>query len=362
MSVYSGPGLINDGLVFYYDMDNTDKSWKGKPTTNLISSLGDPEAEYARGEFGQYFNLVDPFEQNGLVPYSLSFEAKGNIPGGIFVYMQNGSYTKYSFVGQSINLSTEWQRFKFENITPSGPTAAWQTNTPGDNRAMLATYTGYGSGINPTLKNIQLELGSFATPFVASTRSNTQAILDLTGNNAVTASNLTYNSDNTFQASGLDGSNISVTNIDLAQDFSLECWVYLNALQGGFFGHGPTSSRQGLHITIGSNSTRFGMYANDTDFAFPHQTGVWANYVFTYNHTTFVKKGYRNSVEYNGIPAQAQTSWIGSPGTLRIGQNYGSYSGPSINGIVSVAKMYNRVLTTDEVRQNFNAHRARYGI
>ena len=53
-------------------------------------------------------------------------------------------------------------------LTPSGPTANWLTHTPTDERAMLAMYTGYGSGINPTVKNIQLELGAYATPFVES--------------------------------------------------------------------------------------------------------------------------------------------------------------------------------------------------
>jgi hypothetical protein len=95
-------------------------------------------------------------------------EIKGNIAGTCHVYMQNGSYTKYSFVSQSVTLTTEYQRFTFSNLTPAGPTAAWLANTPTDERAMLAMYTGYGSGRNPTVKNIQIELGAYATPFVES--------------------------------------------------------------------------------------------------------------------------------------------------------------------------------------------------
>ena len=38
MSVYSGPEIVNDGLVFYYDMDNLTSSWKGAPATNIIYS------------------------------------------------------------------------------------------------------------------------------------------------------------------------------------------------------------------------------------------------------------------------------------------------------------------------------------
>lgn len=35
MSIASGPNVVHNGLVFSFDMNNTEKSWKGKPTTNL---------------------------------------------------------------------------------------------------------------------------------------------------------------------------------------------------------------------------------------------------------------------------------------------------------------------------------------
>ena len=173
MSLHHSPKIVTDGLVFYYDQNNTQKSWKGAPTTNYLSN---PTAEVTKSEFGQYYNLVDIFETNGLVPYSLSFDMKATKSGNVTWYMQNSSYTKYYFVSHDLAATTEWQRFKIENITPSGPTAAWLANTPTDNRAMLATYTGYGSGVFPNVKNMQLELGPFATSFVDGTRSNTQAI------------------------------------------------------------------------------------------------------------------------------------------------------------------------------------------
>ena len=38
MSLSHSPSIVTDGLVMYYDMHNTQKSWKGKPTTNTIPS------------------------------------------------------------------------------------------------------------------------------------------------------------------------------------------------------------------------------------------------------------------------------------------------------------------------------------
>jgi hypothetical protein len=159
-----GPRITTDNLVLCLDAHDA-KSYPGEPTANYFEDLG----EVTRGEFGQYRNLVPIFETYGLVPYTMTMEIKGNIAGNCYVYMQNGSYTKYSFVGQTVVLTTEYQRFTFSNLTPAGPTAAWTANTPTDHRAMLATYTTYGSGRNPTVRNIQIEKGSYATPYVKRT-------------------------------------------------------------------------------------------------------------------------------------------------------------------------------------------------
>ena len=64
--MHTGPNIERDGLVFGYDTgyplvsgnSDTYKFNKGEPTVNFITELGDPAQEIARGEFGQYFNLV----------------------------------------------------------------------------------------------------------------------------------------------------------------------------------------------------------------------------------------------------------------------------------------------------------------
>jgi hypothetical protein len=38
MAVFSGPEIVNNGLVFHYDMGNIKKSWIGRPTTNTINT------------------------------------------------------------------------------------------------------------------------------------------------------------------------------------------------------------------------------------------------------------------------------------------------------------------------------------
>jgi len=36
MALNHSPKIVTDGLVFAYDMANTQKSWKGAPSTNLF--------------------------------------------------------------------------------------------------------------------------------------------------------------------------------------------------------------------------------------------------------------------------------------------------------------------------------------
>src|SRR6056300_550159 len=62
MSAYSGPEISNDGLVFHFDIENTDKSFKGKPTTNIRASEGLGEGDYVSSgrTINNSFDLTAP--------------------------------------------------------------------------------------------------------------------------------------------------------------------------------------------------------------------------------------------------------------------------------------------------------------
>lgn len=345
MSVASGPKVATDGLVFSYDMNNT-KSWKGKPTTNFISN---PTEEMARGEFGQYRDLAPTFDANGLVPYSLSMDIKVNKPGSVLVYMQNGSYTKYGFVYNSVSATAEYQRFYFNNITPA-------ISTPTETAAILATYTGYGSGVTPTVKNIQLELGSFATPFVNGTRSNTQSLIDLTGVNTVTTNSLTYNSDNTFSFDGSSNYIDIATNLGVLSGYTFCHWSRRDAESRMPIGWraGPTFYQYGDNSWAYTHGGVWGEYYYPKSVSIP--LGTWGFYCITYNGSAV--KIYRNGV-YEG--SQATTGTADWTNGVRIGYWAGG-GGYWYQGAIGQVSMYNRALSDQEVWLNFNASRGRYGI
>ena len=352
MAVFSGPEIPNSGLVFAYDIDNTQKSWIGKPTTNLISN---PTEVMARGEFGQYRDLAPIFDTYGLVPYSLSMDIKVDKPGGVLVYMQNGSSSKYSFVFETVSATTEYQRFYFNNITPS-------ISTPSDTQAMLATYTVYGSGVNPTVRNIQLELGTYATAFVDGTRTNTQALLDLTRSNTITVNDLTYNSDGTF--SFLNNGGFYIPTINFSEAQTIEMWLKPEESDG--VRRNPYNQAYGGYGTwTHEPSGQINYYYGDSGGDGEPYIGHTSSFVIEQNEIacvcttrdTTTSWWYKNGVQYNSY-THSFGSLTNSSSNITIGNGYaGGYYGK-----IYAVRLYNRALTSAEVFQNFNAQRDRYGV
>jgi hypothetical protein len=184
------------------------------------------------------------------------------------------------------------------------------------------------------------------------------------GNDGTLVNGPTFNSDNlgSIEFDGVDDS-VNITTVDLRQNFTYECWVNHNVINGfSFLGQGIRSTRSGLHIWFRDGSNlRFGMFSNDTDaLSLTTSTGVWYQYCFTYNHSTFLKQIYRNGVQLTGTPVQTQTSYIGT-GTVRIGATYSSDNAYA-NGNFSNVKLYSKILTPEEIQQNYNATKGRYGL
>lgn len=184
------------------------------------------------------------------------------------------------------------------------------------------------------------------------------------GNNGTLTNGPTYNSGN-LGSIVFDGVNDTVDfTFDLRTSWSYECWVMHTTINGfAFLGQGTTSNNNGLHIWFRDGSNlRFGMYANDTDaLSLTTLTNIWYHYCFTYNHNSpYTKRIYRNGVELTGTIQQTQSQYSGT-GIVRIGATYGS-GGNFGSGRISNVKLYNRVLTLEEISQNFNAVRGRFGI
>lgn len=368
MSLIHSPNIVTNGLVFYLDSYNK-KSWVGAPSTNLLKRSG-------AGDLDVAVDLYGKATKTSLGNGKYRFVNNGTGGSTVRLYVNQADLTNGASYGVSVyyeelvgSVDLDWC-----DVAPSS--GNYNTTFTGDNKGRLTGVASRGtydstfrfldinisSGSSVTLYQAQVDSAPQVTPYITGTRSNTEAVKDLTGRYSVTASNLTYNTDGSYSFNG-SSSSINVANVDLRSDWTLEAWFKTSGSNAHtLFGHGTTASNQGLHIT-GGTTTRFGMYANDTDYPSNPTPGVWYQYTFTYQYASpYTKQMFINGVKVTGTVAAGPGQYAAAAGDLRIGATYGSGSYGFHTGQIGVVKMYNRVLTDDNVLQNFNVLKGRYGL
>ena len=157
---------------------------------------------------------------------------------------------------------------------------------------------------------------------------------------------------------------ISMGSLNLQQSWTLEIWANMDSdASFGLFGQGTYGTGLGLHILYESSSRGmiFGMYANDNDYQNNYRpspaTGAWYHWVFTYNVSTYDKQFYADSVLQT--PGSSVETVYSGTGQFNIGAIYSNAGSPA-NGKIAVSRFYNRVLTSAEVLQNYNAQKNRF--
>jgi hypothetical protein len=143
--------------------------------------------------------------------------------------------------------------------------------------------------------------------------------------------------------------------------FTISTWVYLASGAGNFPMIASVKSGGGISffgIRIGSNSAPgFNLYLNglQTNNQNVPLINTWYNAVAVYDGSA---KVYVNSVL---LSQSSAGSSAGFPAGVWIGN--GSLLGNSFwKGNIAQTSIYNRALTPQEILQNFNATRGRYGI
>ena len=391
MGLSHSPSIVTNGLVFCYDMNNVQKSWKGKPTTNLqlpnvidwsnsatvtllaeLSPIGTPVYSVTDNNSGSYLastrSITVPNDSNtytisvyikktyGATSARLGFNLSFSGGTTISFTPRFNSDTGVGTSGSTVDLGS-WWRWQFQ-IT---------NNNTGNTTLGCSFYpaTGfYDSGDNSAatgtaiVSSVQIEQNTFATPFVNGSRSNTQAILDLTNNNTITATSLTYNSDATFS---FDGTNDQITTTPISlTDYTFELFVKATGDSlSGSTGYntllGYTGTRRLLYDTSGNLLAQVGsgnIYSNRIC-----TRNVWNHVAFTYQSSNITATWYINGSNAGSSSSAAQGTWNSA---IYIG----SYNSVNywMNGSIANVKIYNRALSAAEVSQNFAAHRGRYGI
>jgi len=402
VGLVNSPNIVTNGLVFYYDMNNYQKSWKGLPTTNLVGDgmsiynnvSGDVTASL--GTTGDYYRSA-PIYKLTLTPTTasgVSYLTAGNNPG-IGVVSGGGGGTANRYTGHAIFYRSTVPLHSTPLYTNYSNIAGWGAGSLGSNRSVdmndgwfrgevlwydtVTRSDGKYWAINPAGATLNVPIiiywagpfkedrndSTFVSPYALSTRNNTQTIFDLTNNNTVTVSSLTYASDGTFSFNG-SSDYLSIPNTTLGNgnvEWTISCWMKTttttNSLgQGSIISNisgGPVYSMMGVNngkivYWTYQNSAwaqKLGVGKTVNDGGWHMLTWVnYSNYTMDMYVDGILDSNVANSTSGNNNPVDV------------IGRSWAGY----FPGSISSLSRYSRALSANEVRQNFNSQRGLYGV
>jgi hypothetical protein len=357
VGVFAGPDVVDSGLVLSLDAANS-KSYFGywSPTLSNGANAFDGSLSTVAGSLGGTFG-----------PYTYTFTKPPSITSArMYVSLgassgQVGSRTNV-FLVNGIDVT---QKAKDANLY--APTAGWidVTAESGSNWNTFQ-FTGTSGSTNPSIAAIEVNGNILVGNYSGTTWT------DLSGNsNTGTLTNgPTYSSANGGSIV-FDGSNDNIqlagTNFSL-NTMTISAWNYSsNFNQNGFMFEKTTNGAVNTQYSLfynSSNDIYYRTYGLSTlDLAVNTTTaGVvnnqWNNVVATWDGTN--KRIYVNGVLRATSATLSGTVTQNTTGAAFIGI-YGG-GGYPFNGRISQTQIYNRALTAQEIQQNYNASKSRYGL
>jgi len=396
VSIYSGSKIVTDELVFAYDMESPDlkgmgnKSWKGAPTTNLVSNAADFSGwtSYDQGNDGTFttefgttgYKINRRNTWNGLYrsitlpstgTYTISawFRIRGKSSGnnGINVYTSGGTVGDQAQGGDDTKIG-EWQRISMT-----------RTYTSTSITFYLISWQGT-SGVDWSSWDVtmpQVEAGSTATPFVDGSRTTANSLVDWTGksNQTITLQNMVYNTDNTF-----DFNSASPSYLDLGSDWNIknnggwtvESWFNYDTIPaaydnvyspGNFIGSDSIGYNSWYWSILSSRLALWNISPGTWRYGSTIlQANTWYQAVLCCESSGTSYQFYLNGEAEGGD--HTTYTWNASYAGLRVrymGRGNASNT-RRIDGQLAITRIYNKRLSEDEIKSNFNATRGRYGI
>jgi len=396
MATIGGPNTEKDGLIFGYDTgygvaDNNTATrfYPGKPTTNLLTLSGATSLDVRTDIYNN--------------------TTKTDLGGGKYKFVNDGTggstIRLYTNVNDLVDGSTYGCSVSYENFDPGDGTAVildWcdqndttfsHANYGASNRIFMSgTKSTYNSTyrfldislpINSSivLFDAQVEL-STPSPYTDDSRSSTQSLIDLKRNTNINLSNVSFNSTGQPDYDGTDdyielgdslnsiGSNATFEMVFKATETNDTYRIMLG------WGNG-SSNYSGIHIgswMSGYTDESFHVTFNSATLTMLVRKGH-SFYKDNKFHHAIVTVGNNNySIWIDGVE-QTFTFSGGSQSTILnnvIGYNsnitsqigrrpYGGGTG-YFKGDLPVMKVYGRILSDEEIKQNFNAYKNRFDI
>lgn len=403
MSLTNSPQIATNGLVYYHDVNNI-KSYQGPAVQNLLnqagptftgtgtatgySSVGGTETVNIPqlGKTSVAYNLIQnnytsyspnsgnccpslfthgasvPVSGNTLYTYSIVYKCDSGYTNANYMYRYEYNGGTYVTEGGVFNTANQIH-------LGSGWYWAWGTFTTQATTTNLlymgAWYYRYAPTVDKlAVANVLLVAGNYTGmhprywPAMNTTRTTTQALVDLTGNTTITANSLTYASDGSFSFNGTsDYISLSTANLPYGSaPGTISAWAKTSTITGSYswiFSYGVANNSQSRFIGIVGSSFLVGGYGNDISVAgVPLNT--WFHMVCAYDGTTAYL--YVNGV----LLTSAAKTWTTVLGNAQIGRQ--TNNAEYWNGNISNVMVHNRALSATEIAQNFQAFRGRYGV
>jgi hypothetical protein len=410
MAFSRGPKIITDGLVANLDIGNV-KSFKGIPSKNILANisynLGTNDTSAFKTNYGSeivnipkiqgsriahYCNIYNdsstsccpapfffgdiPVLGNTIYTYQIIYRTTTgyNHPNYMYHYEYNlGAYlTEYGLHSTS----------RMEDLG-DGWVHAWGTFTSNASATRFVTYLfhyEYSTQNKIQVAGISLTQGSTVhnpnnlLP-ISVTRTSSDSLIDTSvKSNKITllngaASNRIIGSE-AKESLVFDGINDNI-NLGNASKYlyngvvSVNAWVTTNSLNEYrkilFTGDAGTSTIRGLYFSIGPSpfNIYFGVTTNNGQTAASHNVNLtmsrWTNLCGTYDGLNI-----RLYIDGVLVATQALTGDINTQGIARV-SGYDN-NNETWNGSIGGFQIYDRVLSSNEVLQNYNAIKSRYEI
>ena len=385
MPSHAGPNTLGESnLVFAYDTGDTVNSYIGEPTTNLYTTLGfgfyQQEGNHtAARTVGPAPNLNLPSnydyttitttgnwqaEVNRIIIWTNTSLTSGtyNISFWARVTSTSTATMGCAFYGNNINntmsLTNQWQRFSIQSTT---------------HPLYRATEFGSLSGaITFQIAGLQIESVPHATQYVNGIRSATQGLLPVIGNSTIDLTNVSFDSSAKMV---FDGTN-DYASVTLPSSIGVYClemvWYNNNAIPNNDTVIGGPATYQ---TPIEFNGTGQGVHLGAWTGGFTNEAihiwgagGATANQVAAgvgYHHVVFDWNGTTYDIWLDGVNTPTQYLSGNNPATLltassiKIGNDVSNYA---FNGQIPITKIYNRALTAQEVRQNYQQYKTRFNL
>jgi hypothetical protein len=396
--MYTGPHIIKDGLVFGYDTgygiaDNniSTRLYPGEPTTNLKSS--NQTSGQIAGMSGVSLTYVG--EENGYSKYSMSGTFSGGtypycmyLPGVSFsgntaystqVKLKTSAAHKFNYFGGGINYVNQAMNSSGTNSSVLQSDGFNYIKREGFNYVSTTAQSGYihSNPINNTtfnsstdfiyVKHFQIEQNTHCTPWTATSRSNTDSLIDLKGTTDIDVSNVSFDStgqpdfdgtDDYFTTSGLTTNSPTSVSFETIIKFD----GTLDSSDRKVFHWDKTNTSDGVaQIRKGNNNGRL-MYQhhNGTSWYTLSVDSVVTS--DTYIHILLVHSGTTATMYKNGV--QVGTTTVSNLEYTNAGEILIGYrtSSEYWKGEIPIFKVYNKALTATEVKQNYNAYKNRFDI